>query len=178
MANIDLTIFWTIYHLAGRAKWLDFLIIFVGEYLLYAILASIAILMIVKLRSRQIEQFYYYCLALTSALIARFVVVQIIRIFYHRIRPYLAFNIPHLLGDLSYSFPSGHATFLFALATGIMFVNKKLGWWLYAAAVVVSIGRIAGGVHYPSDILGGAVCGIIIAFIIVKLWNVWRHSKH
>lgn len=177
MADIDLTIFWAIYNLAGRAEWLNFLIIFAGKYLLYIILAAIAMLMIIKLRSRQMEQFYYYCLALASALIARFVLVEIIRVFCHRVRPYLALGIPHLLEDAAYSFPSGHAAFLFALAEGTMFVNKKLGWWLFAAAIVVGIGRIAGGVHYPSDILGGAACGIATGFIIVKLWNVCRRPK-
>jgi undecaprenyl-diphosphatase len=56
-------------------------------------------------------------------------------------------------------FPSDHATAAFAIATAILL--RKRGWGLFAlaAATVLSVGRVALGVHYPSDVLAGASLG-------------------
>jgi undecaprenyl-diphosphatase len=64
-------------------------------------------------------------------------------------------------------FPSDHATAAFAIATAI--VLRKRGWGLLAlaAATVLSIGRVALGVHYPSDVLAGAALGALAA---LALW--------
>jgi undecaprenyl-diphosphatase len=66
-------------------------------------------------------------------------------------------------------FPSDHATAAFAIAVAI--VLRKRGWGLAAlvAAAVLSIGRVALGVHFPSDVLAGAALGSLVA---IALW--WR----
>jgi undecaprenyl-diphosphatase len=67
------------------------------------------------------------------------------------------------------SFPSDHATAAFAIAVAI--VLRKRGWGIVAlvAATVLSIGRVAIGIHYPSDVLAGAALGAAAA---LALW--WR----
>jgi len=64
-------------------------------------------------------------------------------------------------------FPSDHATAAFAIATAI--VLRKRGWGIFAlvAATILSIGRVALGVHYPSDVLAGAALGAAAA---LALW--------
>ena len=64
-------------------------------------------------------------------------------------------------------FPSDHATAAFAIATAI--VLRKRGWGIFAlvAATVLSFGRVAIGVHYPSDVLAGAALGAAAA---LALW--------
>jgi undecaprenyl-diphosphatase len=58
------------------------------------------------------------------------------------------------------SFPSDHAVLFFTLATGVSFANRKAGLLLYLHAVFfVSLPLIFFGIHYPSDILAGAVLG-------------------
>lgn len=66
-------------------------------------------------------------------------------------------------------FPSDHATAAFAIATAIFL--RKRGWGVAAlvAAAVLSVGRVALGVHYPSDVLAGAALGAAAALI---LWAV------
>ena len=71
-----------------------------------------------------------------------------------------------------FSFPSGHTTNSFALATSLTlrYPDKPFlisGLYFYAA--VVSIGRIYLGVHYPSDILGGMIVGSGSALLIHSL---------
>ncbi len=62
------------------------------------------------------------------------------------------------------SFPSDHATLFFALATCILFVSRGAGILALAHAFfVVSLPRVYMGIHYPSDILAGAVLGVAMA---------------
>jgi undecaprenyl-diphosphatase len=63
-------------------------------------------------------------------------------------------------------FPSDHATAAFAIAMAI--VLRKRGWGIFAllAAAVLSVGRVAVGVHYPTDVVGGAVLGCAVALLL------------
>ncbi len=63
-----------------------------------------------------------------------------------------------------YAFPSGHATFFFALAMSIFFFHKKSGSWLLFFALLISLARILAGVHSPLDILGGIILGSLAAY--------------
>jgi len=69
------------------------------------------------------------------------------------------------------SFPSGHAFFYFALATGILKYNKKIGKIFLILATFISFGRVFSGIHYLSDIIAGALMGILSALIFLKLLN-------
>ena len=95
--------------------------------------------------------------------------------FFHRLRP--CFNpeleglvhLPKGLPGGRYGFVSSHAANTFAVAAFLTAVLHKsyrsIGWWLYAWAFVSSYSRIYVGVHYPSDILGGAVLGVSIGWL-------------
>lgn len=70
---------------------------------------------------------------------------------------------------LEKSFPSAHTTVAFALATAIFFWNKKWGTAALALALAIGLARVAAGVHYPSDILGGALLGVAAALVVRKI---------
>ena len=62
------------------------------------------------------------------------------------------------------SFPSDHAVLFFALATGLWFISRRVGVFAFAYAVVcIALPRLYLGIHYPSDILAGALIGIAVA---------------
>ena len=64
------------------------------------------------------------------------------------------------------SFPSGHSTTAFALAAVVGFLS---GRWFYPALVLASaigLSRITEGVHYPSDVIAGAIVGILGAYAV------------
>jgi undecaprenyl-diphosphatase len=63
-------------------------------------------------------------------------------------------------------FPSDHATGAFAVAMAIYLRNRPWGTVALVAATVLAVGRVAIGVHFPSDVLAGAVLGCIVALLL------------
>lgn len=70
------------------------------------------------------------------------------------------------------SFPSSHAVNNFAVATLFSFYYPKARWAFYGWAALVALSRPAVGLHYPSDIIGGAVIGVMVAAFILWLWTL------
>ena len=78
---------------------------------------------------------------------------------------------PH--GSL-YGFPSGHAANTFGFAAASAWLLKRR-WWsipIFCWAALVSYSRIYVGKHYLGDVLGGAVCGMLVAGITILLMNL------
>lgn len=80
------------------------------------------------------------------------------------------------------SFPSGHTTAAFSAMTGLFLVgNKKISWTAFIFGLLMGISRIYLGVHYPSDVLGGIMVGLIAgslgAYISFKLPEAFYNKK-
>lgn len=69
------------------------------------------------------------------------------------------------------SFPSSHAVNNFAVATLLALCFPRWAWAFFSWASVIALSRVAVGVHYPSDILGGAVIGAGLAFGLYLIWK-------
>jgi membrane-associated phospholipid phosphatase len=89
----------------------------------------------------------------------------VIKLIVKRPRPVLE-GLPPLGGaPSSLSFPSAHATSSFAVATAMTRVDS-LGALAFILAIALSLGRPYLGMHYPSDVLAGAVLGIALGLIV------------
>ena len=106
-----------------------------------------------------------------SVFISRFIITEIIRYFYFVPRPFVNNPIVHQLifHETSGSFPSGHAAIFFVLATVIFFFHKKWSILFFVGAILMGIARVMAGIHWPIDILGGAIIGILSAWLICKI---------
>jgi undecaprenyl-diphosphatase len=67
------------------------------------------------------------------------------------------------------SFPSGHAATSFAAATILSFAFPRLAPFLFVLAALIAWSRVYVGVHYPLDIIGGAILGILVALAVHAL---------
>jgi undecaprenyl-diphosphatase len=69
------------------------------------------------------------------------------------------------------AFPSSHAVNNFAVATLFGWTYRRYAFAFYLWAAIVAISRVAVGVHYPSDVAGGAVLGCGVAALMIALWT-------
>lgn len=149
---------------------LDAAIIFFAKYFPYLVGLAFVVFVLRPRFSRVRLRF------LIEGLVAGFIArggVEIIRLFIHRPRPFVDDHaITPLFSETSFSFPSGHAAFFFALSAVVYTYDTRWGAWFFAASSLIVFARVAAGVHYPSDIIGGAVLGILIG------WAVVRFSRH
>lgn len=176
------SIFLQINSCAGQNIWLDKFMIFSADWLGYFLILLLItpLLLTFFIRNDRISSWARYALfnwsyykemlavSLVSAFVSRFIFVAIIRFFYYHPRPFLALNNANLLiaKDMESSFPSGHASLYFALATGVYLYNKKLGYIYLASAGLMGFARVFVGIHWPLDILAGAGLGIGTAFLV------------
>jgi diacylglycerol kinase family enzyme/membrane-associated phospholipid phosphatase len=72
----------------------------------------------------------------------------------------------------STSFPSGHSASAFAFATGVALEKPAVGIPLLGLAGVMGFSRVYVGVHYPSDVVGGALIGAGVAVATRRFWPV------
>ena len=68
-----------------------------------------------------------------------------------------------------YSFPSNHAANCFGIASLLGFVFPPLRGLFLFVALLVGYSRVYVGVHYPGDVLGGAILGIVISWFVFKV---------
>ncbi|HOK35476.1 MAG TPA: phosphatase PAP2 family protein [Candidatus Pacearchaeota archaeon] len=170
----DFSIFQFINQFAGRWVLLDAIGIFFANYSGYVLAAILVGFLFFGNRKRNFQMTIE---AFLAAIFSRFVVVNIIRAIYPKSRPFVNHQVYLLIRETGNSFPSGHASFFFALSFTVYFFNKKLGIAFLIISFLMGIARIFVGVHYPSDILGGILVGYFSAWLVNKYSQKFL-SKH
>jgi undecaprenyl-diphosphatase len=67
-----------------------------------------------------------------------------------------------------YSFPSGHTLHAVAFSIVAVFHFPRLVWLLFPFTLLVALSRVVLGLHYPSDVLAGALLGTGLSFIVLQ----------
>ena len=107
---------------------------------------------------------------LASAALALLVNRVISHEIWHRDRPYLDHRIAHPWSNSTdASFPSDHASASFAIAFAVLMLDPLAGAIFLVFAVVIAIGRLFIGAHYPGDVGAGFLVGLASALVISKL---------
>jgi membrane-associated phospholipid phosphatase len=176
---INNQIFFFFYNFAHQSFWFDKLIFFCAETLPYfvVLLAGLFLVFHHDLIFRKnsnlalIQKWKEVAFVFFSGALAWFS-AALLKLFVHTPRPFIKFSEVLPLFDKSgYAFPSGHAAFFIAIAFALFFNHKKLGCLFMFFALIISIARIASGVHFPIDILGGFILGILVAYLVKFLYK-------
>lgn len=160
MPAIDYRVFRLINGFAGTAGWLDFTMVLLAEY---APLLFVAVLLWLWVRpSRQQEKFQDR-LAVGRALAAAALALalgQVIGLAFPRLRPFQDHTVRLLVArNFDPSFPSDHALAAFAIVAALAASHPRLSLALLGPAALLGVSRVFVGIHYPLDILGGAILG-------------------
>jgi undecaprenyl-diphosphatase len=110
---------------------------------------------------------------------------QVLKNLFARARPcHDAGGVPVMAGlrllvdcGSGYSFPSSHAVNNTALAVFLATCYRRWTWVFALYALLMGLSRVVVGVHYPSDVLGGALIGAAIGYAFALLWkSTARHA--
>lgn len=97
---------------------------------------------------------------------------RVIKQLVHRDRPFANAEtstwVRHVGQAHGSSFPSNHAANCFAVAGVLAWYFRKSRKYFYSFAALVALSRVTLGVHFPSDVLAGAILGIFVAWLIKK----------
>ena len=175
MANTDETLFLWINGLAGRVAPVDEVVqLLVSDYLVPVGLMLVLVGLWFTgdgLPARQRQQIGIYVALASMALSS--LVVMIVNSMYARPRPFDGIE-GHEVTVLFYqptdpSFPSNPAAATFGMAAGMWGVNRPVGAVMLGVAGLFAFSRVYSGVHYPSDVVAGALIGCVVAFLVFQV---------
>lgn len=164
MTTLNQSLFLFIHQFAGGNFLLDDLGVFFGQYLAY--LMGVGFLVFVYYERGWRRKLYVLAEGAIAAMLARGLITEIVRFFYHHARPFTFYDFTPLIQETGWSLPSGHAALFFAIAMVLWYRNRAWGAWYLALAVLMGVARIYAGVHWPLDIVAGAAVGIGSAMFV------------
>lgn len=132
----------------------------------------IGLVWIYRQKTRALQGLLVLILAVAAADLFSY---RVVKQYFHRDRPAAA-GLPVQLKTENHSgssFPSNHAANIFAAATIVTAIYPPYFLIAFFVAFAVAYSRVYVGVHYPTDILAGAVIGIILAKIIWSFVRTW-----
>jgi undecaprenyl-diphosphatase len=173
----DISIFYFLNNLAGENFFADWVFIFMAEYLaFFIIIAFVAVWFFWKeqFRKKLVTLAFFFLFAG----LAYGAVFFIFHPLWPRPRPFDALPFVNQLVDESgYSFPSKHALLSFFTATFVFLFKRSVGFWFIVAAILVTLGRVLAGVHFPIDVVVGAILGILVGVLAFKALKLQLLSK-
>ncbi len=167
MESLNQDIFRLFFIFAHQNPFFDGLIVFLAKYLPYLLIVAF-LAFVLSQKDRRVRLFIFIE-GMLAVIISRSIITESIRFFYNHLRPFAALNVSPLVHADGASFPSGHTVTFFSLATIVYYFDKRLGTWFFLFAFINGISRIVAGIHWPLDILGGIVVGVLSGVIAYKI---------
>ena len=172
---MDYSLYQAINGLAGHSASADGVFRAAATYLPVVAISFVALLFLFPWQNRRLAR-RTGAVSGTAAAALALLISQPLAHAVHRMRPYLAHPAhAHLLITRSHdpSFPSDHAVGAFAIAIAVWFYDRTAGAVLLSLALLLALARVLVGTHYPGDVAGGALIGIL--FGVGVYWPPVRH---
>lgn len=163
---------------AGHSSLIDGAMVFIAKDLIYVVMAIAVICAGLLAYRKQWRTLAFFA----GSMALSFILLKLAGLLNIDHRPFMDHHvtqlIPHAPGK---SFPSDHTTASTAIAASLLFLTayKKTGAILLVVAVLIGFARVFVGVHYPADILGGIITGLIGAGITYGIMRAMgsEHKK-
>lgn len=142
----------------------------------FAVLPLILLIWLWSQRSKAVKVFLglVVCVAIVDVVNAK-----VLKPFFQRPRPLLTLENVELrtANHTGLSFPSNHATNNYAAATFLSCIYPPLTPLFASVAFLVALSRVYVGVHYPFDVLVGAIWGTLFALVFFQVWRkIFRYK--
>ncbi|OGY21833.1 MAG: hypothetical protein A2113_00700 [Candidatus Woykebacteria bacterium GWA1_44_8] len=177
LISLDKDLFLFINGWVGKLPWCDNLIkLVVNEYFVPATLSLILLYLWFAPSKNQTKQQEAILTAFFSIVVLAILIV-LSNQFIVRERPFA--QLPtHLLfyRPTDPSFPSNAAAVGLSLATAIFLVTQRLGTTAILLAVFYAFSRVYAGVHFPSDVIAGAILGVLITLLVSRFTSLMKFS--
>ncbi|WP_158824771.1 phosphatase PAP2 family protein [Mucilaginibacter lacusdianchii] len=130
------------------------------------------------------ERLKHNALTTGAALLGNTILTFSMKDIIQRPRPFVTWSnqiVPQGQAAAGYSFPSGHTSTVFNIATSLSLSVPK--WYViapaYTFAAATAYSRMYRGAHYPSDVLGGMILGVGSSYLTFKLQKImYRHKAN
>jgi undecaprenyl-diphosphatase len=178
MIALDERLFRLVNGLAGRWDWLDTAIVLLASDFFLPVLMAAgtwSLWFLGRSPTQRLANQLAFAYGAFGAGLANLLIRNFNQEFY-RPRPFLTIEDATVLfyRPTDSSFPSNAAAFAFALAAGAWLGDRRVGVAVGVAAVLFSSARVVAGMHYPLDVLGGALVGILCAYVFMRLVALLR----
>ncbi|WML29286.1 undecaprenyl-diphosphatase [Neobacillus sp. OS1-32] len=163
ISQLNIDVFRSINDVGKTYQALDPVAIFMAEYMVYVLVLG----MLVYWFTRTTKNRMMMIQSILAVVLAE-IIGKIAGSFYSHYQPFAELSHVNKLVDhaVDNAFPSDHSIIFFAICFSIWLVRKREGWLWLAVACAVGISRIMVGVHYPGDVLTGALIGFISALLM------------
>lgn len=172
---------WWLFHglnsIAGKNAALDgFFRIGADDHIVPIILSLLTLLVLLLARNLDERDSSWRCLVCAIIAVALSAVILLaLNSLFFRTRPFTGHEVTLLLyHNTDSAFPSNAATLAFSLAIAVTLYRRRLGVVMLCLAAFLGLSRIVAGVHYPSDMIAGALLGLASAFLARALEPAYR----
>ncbi|SDD04300.1 Undecaprenyl-diphosphatase [Paenibacillus sp. CF095] len=153
---------------ADQTPFLDWFMITSSEYAVWVMIALLVIVWFLGDPSKQRIVFYACVASIVALVLTKWGISPAVG----HPRPFVEGPVHQLVAHVpDPSFPSKHASFVFALAAASFFIGRRFGLWMLLLAVLTGVSRVYVGVHYPGDILGGFILGSLLSVVLIITRN-------
>ena len=172
--SLSKKIFFKINAQVGKRAWLDRLMYLSANLLIYVLAFFVITWGVFVLGGVDPEKFEIMVKILLTVFVFSFAISYGIALLWKHPRPIVEFPETKMLLhpiEVWKSFPSDHTSMSFLLAGSVVLMGAGLGFSIFVLllATIIAFSRVYVGVHYPSDILVGALVGTIISLLIILI---------
>ncbi|OPG94462.1 hypothetical protein B2I21_31255 [Chryseobacterium mucoviscidosis] len=162
----DYELFHWVNQQAGQLTYLNGIMIFLAQFSLFMFPVGMIVYWISK-SQRNRMMVLQAILAACSGTAVSFITGHLL----YRDRPFVSHSVIQLISHTAdASFPSDHATVAFACATVFWLGHVRYRWGWVLVAACIAFARVWSGVHYPSDVIAGALVGVASAWGIGRIF--------